>query len=118
VEITGDARLLRRLVRNLLQNAQRYGEGGPIDVAVRSVGDRVELTVADRGPGVAEDERPRIFEPFYRARGVAESAGGVGLGLALVQRIAHRHGGDAECLPREGGGSVFRVTLPRSSRSG
>jgi len=118
LEVTGDARLLRRLVRNLLQNAQRYGGGGPIEVTVRAAAEMIELAVADRGPGVAEEERPRIFEPFYRARGAAESAGGVGLGLALVQRIAHRHGGDVECLPRAGGGSVFRVTLPRSSRAG
>lgn len=110
--VDGDARLLRRLVRNLLENARRYGGRVPVDVALRSADGRVELSVADRGAGVADAERERIFEPFYRARGAAESAGGVGLGLALVRRIAERHGGGAECLPRAGGGSVFRVVLP------
>ena len=114
VQIRGDPRLLRRLLRNLLENAGRYGGGRPIDVNVVVRGDAAELTVSDRGPGVAEDERQRIFEPFYRARGARESAGGVGLGLALVQRIAQRHGGNVECLPRDGGGSVFRVTLRRA----
>jgi signal transduction histidine kinase len=112
VTIAGDARLLRRLLRNLLDNARRYAAGAPIDVALGVHGPDIVLTVADRGPGVAPQERSRIFEPFYRARGASETSGGVGLGLALVARIAHRHGGDAKCLPRDGGGSEFRVTLP------
>jgi signal transduction histidine kinase len=112
VRVAGDARLLRRLVRNLLQNARRHAPGTAIEVAVRATAGEAVLTVADRGPGVAEHERRRIFEPFYRAQGGADSAGGVGLGLALVARIARRHRGDVECLPREGGGSVFRVALP------
>jgi signal transduction histidine kinase len=115
IDVAGDARLLRRALRNLLENARRYGGNPPIEVTVRAVGEMVELTVADRGPGVAEEERSRIFEPFYRARGAAESTGGVGLGLALVARIAQRHGGRADCLPRAGGGSVFRITLPRQA---
>ncbi len=59
-----------------------------------------------------EAERERIFEPFYRASGAREREGGVGLGLALVREIARKHGGDAICLPRPGGGSLFRATLP------
>ena len=112
VALRGDARLLRRLVRNLLDNARRYGGTAPIEVTLRPSGTAVLLTVSDRGPGVAAAERERIFEPFYRAPGASESAGGVGLGLALVRGIAQQHGGRAECLPREGGGSEFRVTLP------
>jgi signal transduction histidine kinase len=112
VVLAGDARLLRRLVRNLLDNARRYGGAAPIEVALTR-GDRsAVLAVSDRGPGVPEAERERIFEPFYRAQGAAETAGGVGLGLALVRSIVHQHGGSVQCLPREGGGSVFRVTLP------
>ena len=113
VTVRGDPRLLRRMIRNLLENARRYGAGTPIEVRVGSAGDRsVELRVCDRGPGVPEAERERIFEPFYRPAGAREREGGVGLGLALVRQIARRHGGDAKCLAREGGGSCFAVLLP------
>jgi signal transduction histidine kinase len=112
VELRGDVRLLRRVVRNLLDNARRHGGGAPIEVTlVRGEGGAI-VSVSDRGPGVPEAERERIFEPFYRAQGVSETDGGVGLGLALVRSIVHQHGGRVVCLGREGGGSVFRVTLP------
>jgi signal transduction histidine kinase len=112
VVLRGDARLLRRLVRNLLDNARRYGGAGQIEVALVRAERTAVLTVSDRGPGVAPAERERIFEPFYRAQGTSEAAGGVGLGLALVRGIVQQHAGTVECLPRDGGGSVFRVTLP------
>jgi len=110
--VQGDARLLRRLLRNLLENAERHGGGG-IELTLAAEHDAAVLCVLDRGPGVPADERQRIFEPFYRVAGRAESAGGVGLGLALVRRIAEQHGGSVVCEPRDGGGSLFRVTLPR-----
>jgi signal transduction histidine kinase len=110
VSVQGDARLLRRLVRNLIENARRYGGAQPVEVQLRREADGAVLEVADRGPGVAEPERERIFEPFYRARGASEQQGGVGLGLALVRQIAARHGAKVECLARDGGGSVFRVS--------
>jgi len=110
--INGDQRLLRRLVRNLIENAERHGGGRP-EVSLAKAGERMlEIAVADRGPGVPESERTRIFEPFYRSKGASESAGGVGLGLALVRQIAERHGGSVSCEAREGGGSVFQVMLP------
>jgi signal transduction histidine kinase len=113
VTLRGDARLLRRMIRNLLENARRYGVDAPIEVIVgRAPGDGTELRICDRGPGVGEAERERIFEPFYRLAGARERGGGVGLGLALVRQIARRHGGDAKCLARDGGGSCFAVLLP------
>ena len=112
VTVNGDRTLLRRLVRNLVENAQRYGGGTPIDVSVTREDDRAVLDVIDHGPGVPEAERQRIFEPFYRLAGGAETGRGSGLGLALVLDIARRHGGDAVCLAAEGGGSRFRVELP------
>ncbi len=112
VTVSGDRTLLRRLVRNLVENAQRYGGGTPIEVSVKRDSDCAVLEVTDRGPGVPEAERQRIFEPFYRMAGAAESGRGSGLGLALVLDIARRHGGDAVCLAAEGGGSCFRVDLP------
>jgi signal transduction histidine kinase len=112
VNVSGDRTLLRRLVRNLVENAQRYGGGTPIEVSVKREDRCAVLEVTDRGPGVPEAERQRIFEPFYRLAGASESGRGSGLGLALVLDIARRHGGDAVCLAAEGGGSRFRVDLP------
>jgi signal transduction histidine kinase len=112
VRINGDPRMLRRLIRNLLENAERHGAGAPVEASVEpAAGAGALLRVADRGPGVAEAERERIFEPFYRSSGAAESEGGTGLGLALVRQIARHHGGEARCLPREGGGTCFEVRL-------
>ncbi len=115
-EIQGDERLLRRAVRNLLENARRHG-GGEIEVSVGSggrlpPGDAL-VRVCDRGPGVPEAFRERIFEAFFRLPGQAEREGGVGLGLALVRQIATRHGGSVHCRPREGGGSCFELQLPQ-----
>lgn len=116
VTVEGDVRLLHRLVRNLLENAQRHG-GDRVEAEVRAAGGRAVLDVLDRGPGVREAERERVFEPFYRAAGASEASGGVGLGLALVRQIARQHGGEVHCLPRTGGGSVFRVSLPLAGGS-
>ncbi len=110
--LNGDARLLRRLFRNLLDNATRYGGDAPIEVTAGITGGEAWAKVCDRGPGIPEDEREKIFEPFYRMKLAAESKGGVGLGLALVRQIAERHRGGVRCLAREGGGSCFEVRLP------
>ena len=111
VQVRGDERLLRRAVRNLLENARRYG-GGTVDIGVEATAMGVELRVCDRGAGVPAEFRERIFEPFFRLPGHAEREGGVGLGLALVRQIAQRHGGQASCVPRPGGGSCFVIALP------
>lgn len=113
--VTGDDRLLRRALRNLLENAKRYG-GGEIVVRLLSTANQVEVQVCDRGPGVPEASRERIFEAFYRLPGHAEQAGGVGLGLSLVRQIAERHGGSVRCMPRDGGGSCFVIALPVSPK--
>lgn len=113
LRVPGDARLLRRLVRNLLENAHRHGGGSQVEARVESAdGTRVRLRVDDAGPGVAEPERERIFAPFYRPPGSRESGSGFGLGLALVRRIARLHGGEARCLERPGGGTRLEVELP------
>jgi signal transduction histidine kinase len=109
--VQGQERLVRRAVRNLLENARRYG-GPEATLALRRTGPQWEILVSDRGPGVPVDMRSRIFEPFFRLPGHAEVAGGVGLGLSLVKQIAERHGGSVRCEDREGGGSVFTLRLP------
>ena len=114
--VMGDERLLRRALRNLLENAHRYG-GDAVEVDVAARAGRAEVRVMDRGPGVPAAERERIFEPFYRMPGHAEREGGVGLGLALVRQIAERHGGSVRCEARDGGGSVFTLGLPLQART-
>ena len=109
----GDERLLRRAARNLLENARRYG-GADVQVELSHDPAYIFLRVNDRGPGVPPDQRERIFEPFYRLPGHAEHAGGVGLGLSLVRQIAAKHGGQARCEAREGGGSCFVIQLPKT----
>jgi signal transduction histidine kinase len=109
--VLGDERLLRRAVRNLLENARRYG-GDAVEVDLVAQHKTVEVRVCDRGPGVPEAFRERIFEAFFRLPGHAEREGGVGLGLSLVRQIAQRHGGEVRCEARQGGGSCFVLQLP------
>jgi two-component system OmpR family sensor kinase len=114
IEVPGVAKLLRRMVRNLLENARRYGASVQTDEVVlrlHTSPEGVVLSVSDRGPGVPEAWRQRIFEPFFRLPGASEQVGGVGLGLSLVKSIAERHSGSAECLAQPGGGAIFVVKL-------
>ena len=113
--IQGSPRLLRRLIRNLLENARRYSSGDiSLELSQARSGSQTQavIKVHDRGPGVPQAQRERIFEPFYRLPGASEREGGVGLGLALVKSIAQRHGGTVRCEARPGGGASFVVDLP------
>ncbi len=117
LEVQGVAKLLRRMVRNLLENAMRYGaradeDGGVVLSLLRDAGAPV-LRVCDRGPGVPPEYRERIFEPFFRLPGASERTGGVGLGLALVKSIAERHGWQVACEAGPDGGACFVVSGPR-----
>lgn len=109
IKIQGDPRLLRRLLRNLLENARRHGVP-PTQVRLRRQGNLVELRVWDNGPGPAPAEFEQLFTPFYRRRDSRNTTGN-GLGLSLVRQIARRHGGDARCTSMEDGRSCFVVTL-------
>ena len=110
VEVEGDPTLLRRLIRNLLENAAKHGRP-PVRIRVERKGEAARVVVRDHGEGIAPGERERVFEPFYRPAGRAESLGGWGLGLALVRQIAERHGGRAVCEAEPQGGSRFVVDL-------
>jgi two-component system, OmpR family, sensor kinase len=119
LEVPGVAKLLRRMVRNLLENARRYGalseQGEGIVLALRTDNQQVVLTVCDNGPGVPPEYRERIFEPFFRLPGASERVGGVGLGLALVKSIAERHQGRVSCQAPHRDGACFVVTLPAAT---
>jgi signal transduction histidine kinase len=108
VFVLGDRMLLRRLVRNLIENAERHG-APPIEVDVRPRGQDAVVTIADRGAGVAESDRERIFTPFFRT---GAAASGTGLGLTLVRQIARQHGGDATWVGTPARPSAIAVTLP------
>jgi len=113
--LRGNSRLLRRLVRNLLENAKRHG-APPTQVRVTRVDDTSVLTVWDDGPGPLESEFEKVFKPFYRSSGSRDGVG-IGLGLALVREIAQRHGGDARCVTAGDGRSRFVITLPHPADS-
>jgi two-component system, OmpR family, sensor kinase len=104
--------LYRRMIRNLLENAVKYGMGQSVNVELYVAGGRVQCCVKDLGIGVPEEEAQRIFEPFYRRKGASEVSGGVGLGLALAREIARKHGGDITCHPNQPRGTVFCAWTP------
>jgi two-component system, OmpR family, sensor histidine kinase RstB len=108
VTIKGDSRHIRRLIRNLLDNARRHGRP-PVAIEVKRQGNQAILEVMDEGEGIPEAEREQVFQPFHR---IGDDGRGAGLGLALVRRIARLHGGDALVAPRPARPSCFRVTLP------
>jgi signal transduction histidine kinase len=113
VEVEVNRRRMRRLVRNLIENARTHGHGKNVEVHVAVHDGKAQIVVEDDGPGVPESERKRIFDPFYRPEGHNETDhGGVGLGLSLVRQIATHHQGLCWVEPREGGGSRFIVELP------
>ncbi len=117
VSCHGDAEKLRVVIDNLLSNAIKYAPpGGTIILKLRKVKDTAVLDVIDNGPGIAEEDLERIFEPFYRGKGAAASAAkGTGLGLAIVRDYVEMHQGTVTALA--GSGAHFRVILPKSSRT-
>jgi two-component system, OmpR family, sensor kinase len=109
--VMGDARLLSRLVRNLMQNALHHG-APPVTVAISREENSVQLRVRDHGAGIPESESARVFEPFYRPSGRSEESGGWGLGLALVRQIAAHHGATVGYETPTDGGACFVATFP------
>jgi len=102
---------------NLIENALKYSPpGAAVEVRARRAAGALELVVADRGPGVPPAERERIFEPFYRPPGgppdAGRAGGSAGLGLSIARGLAEAQGGSVRCEPREGGGSLFVLSLP------
>ncbi|MCY6381738.1 sensor histidine kinase [Hoeflea prorocentri] len=115
-EIRGDQRLLHRLLANLLENAHKHG-APPVSVEIGSHDNLVFLTVRDNGLGIAEDDREKVFQPFYRGAD-RQNVNGYGLGLPLVRQIAVAHGGTVDVLPRSQERSAIRVSLPIKAPAG
>jgi two-component system sensor histidine kinase KdpD len=106
--LTADAAQLERAFANLFANAVRHGEAQPVLVRSREVGGRLVVRVVDRGPGIPEPERERIFEPFYRRGGGA----GSGLGLSIARGFVEANGGELTVESVPGQGSTFVVSFP------
>ena len=113
-----DAEAMETVVANLLSNAVKYSaDRKEVEIAVRASASEAVVEVADRGIGVPEDQRGRIFDKYERARNAAATATGTGLGLALVAGIVDSHKGAVTVEARAGGGSLFRVALPLTRES-
>jgi heavy metal sensor kinase len=113
--ISGDNRLIQRMIANLIDNAIKYTPaGGSIEVTVNTVNhDAVAITIQDTGIGISEKDMPRVFERFYRCD-PSRSEAGIGLGLSFVRAIARAHGGDITVAGGSNRGSTFTVTLPKT----
>jgi CheY-like chemotaxis protein/two-component sensor histidine kinase len=113
--VDGDAVRLKQMLDNLVENALKYG-GRHIEVVIEAAGDRVQLAVKDDGQGIARELLPRLFEPFVQGEQTLDRAqGGLGLGLALVRRLAALHGGTLVAESEgPGRGSLFTLRLPRA----
>ncbi|HUJ27040.1 MAG TPA: HAMP domain-containing sensor histidine kinase [Myxococcales bacterium] len=110
--VEADEALLSRAVDNLLDNARKYGDGSPVEVAARRDGGQAIIAVRDRGPGIPAAELEHVFDPFFRGEAVRGRASGFGLGLSLARRVAEAHGGTAIAQNADGGGARIELRLP------
>ena len=115
--VRGDADELRRLVRNLLENAVRHATS-VVHLDLRTVDGVAVLDVTDDGPGIAAEDRDRVFDRFFTADGARRRGSGSGLGLAIARSVAVRHAGTLELVGDDGAGGHFRLTLPATGPEG
>ena len=110
LELRADRERLLQALANLVQNALRHGRGTPdVTLSARRVGDQLEISTRDRGPGISAEALPKLFNPFWQG---SSGRGGAGLGLSIVRGIAHAHGGEARAVQNEGGGAELVISLP------
>lgn len=108
---------LRRVVGNLLDNARRYGDAGPVEVRLLCEAGAARVEVVDRGPGIPAEQREAVFRPFTRLESSRNrEQGGSGLGLAIARQLADAHGWRIELADRDGGGLIARLVMPLISR--
>jgi len=111
--LLADAAQLERVFANLIENALRYSDGQPVRVSARKLGSRVVIRVTDHGPGIPDNERERVFEPFYRGAGKSSrSVPGSGLGLAIAKGFVEANGGTIAVESLPGQGTSLVVTFP------
>jgi len=114
-----DTVALERVLANLLKNAVQHGNGNPIDVDLHCKEEEVAIEIRDRGPGIPPEEVQAVFRPFHRLGAAGnQSSSGSGLGLAIANQLAQKHGWTIELLPRDGGGTRARLSLPPGQRFG
>ncbi len=117
--VQADRGRIGQVIANLLDNALKYTERGQVEVSLGGDDATVSCEVRDTGPGIPEEEQPRIFERFYRVdKARAREKGGTGLGLSIVKHILALHGGDISLRSRPGEGSSFRFSIPRAAVTG
>ncbi|MGM9922373.1 MAG: sensor histidine kinase [Bhargavaea sp.] len=113
MEICGDRELLEKVWENLLSNAVKYTpDGGEVAIVLKKEDHQVTVTVEDSGPGIAPEDRQRVFERFYRTEKARGKEGGTGLGLSIVKEVVGLHGGSVVASVSDLGGAKFTVTLP------
>ena len=113
--ISVDAILIHQVLVNLIENAAKYAPSGTeIEVSTKLVGETITIAVADRGPGIKEEHKEKIFEKFYREE--PNSPGGAGLGLAICNSIVEAHGGKIWVENRSDGGAIFKFTVPTTNK--
>ena len=114
-----DAVALERVLANLLKNAAQHGMGKPIDVSLHCNDEEVAIRIADRGPGIPPEEVQAVFRPFHRLGSArTQVSEGSGLGLAIANQLALKHNWTIQLLPRDGGGTVAKLSLPPGQRFG
>ncbi|MFC4931374.1 sensor histidine kinase [Massilia sp. GCM10023247] len=115
-QVRGAPDLLWRAIENVVRNAVKHGGAGkPVEVKLRSEARAVCIDVADRGPGILEEDLPSIFQPFFRSNPATNIVDGHGLGLAIAERVIRAHGGTITACNRDGGGLQVAITLPLAS---
>ncbi len=117
-QVTGDPLRLDQVVRNLVSNAVKYSpNGGPVTISAAVRGDRLEVSIRDRGIGMTAEQQAHLFERFYRANQSDSAIGGAGLGLTICKQIVEGHGGEIRVQSEEGVGSTFTFSIPTVQRA-
>jgi signal transduction histidine kinase len=113
--VTGDRRRLNQVLLNLISNACKFTPQGTVSVTAYPVGDFLQITVRDTGPGIPPEEHESIFEPFRQSKRGLIAGGGTGLGLSISRRLVEAHHGTLTVESESGQGAAFIVSIPADS---